>query len=113
AVADPHYAYRVDGRVLLADGRPAVGVEVERVLSDRDPRPYSTGNPPASTDPHGAFRFEFSGLGWSTGRTWTLAVRRRGCPGRTVTITLHSGHVDEWDADVATDVVIRLPACRL
>lgn len=65
AEADPAHAYLVEGRVLRADGLPA--------------------------------------------------VRRPGCPGVTRTLTLRRGPVPphDFEGDLLTGVVIRLPPCAL
>jgi hypothetical protein len=115
AIADPYYAFLVEGRVLQADGRPAAGVDVERAEDARGQRPFSPGADiyRATTDARGGFRLSFSGLGLSTGRVWYLAVRRAGCAGTVATVTLRRGPAppDGREGDVARGVVIRLPAC--
>jgi hypothetical protein len=111
-IADPHVAYRVDGHVLLADGRPAAGVLVERATSRTDLRQYSSAFW-TRTDAADAFVFELSGLGDGVGREWTLVTRRAGCSDAHVTFPLRAGRMGGWDADIATGITLTLPACRL
>ena len=107
AIADPAYGFLVEGRVLRADGRPAAGVQIER-METRNYIAEST-----TTDASGAFRFEAHGLGFGPGPTWTVTLRRAGCPDVTRTITLRHGPIDGRPRDEATGVVLRLPACRV
>ncbi|MDB4929131.1 MAG: hypothetical protein JWM10_1615 [Myxococcaceae bacterium] len=113
AIADPYTAHLVEGRVVLADGRPAAGVVVERAGSADGRTPYSAGAYRDTTDARGAFRFSFHGLGMSTGLTWHLAARRPGCRGAVVTVTLTRAPLPPsgWEGDVRTGVLIRLPRC--
>jgi hypothetical protein len=112
AVADPYCAWLVEGRVVLADGRPAAGVVVERTSAADGRAPYSAGAYRETTDAGGAFRFSFHGLGWPTGTTWHLAARRPGCRGAVVTVTLaHAPMPPAGEGDLRTGVLIRLPRC--
>lgn len=113
AVADPALAYRVEGDVRLANGRPAVGVVVERTTDAAGRSPRGGAGDRLRTDARGHFLFTFDGFGWPEGPTWYLAVRRVGCPGTVATVTLHEGRVPPRGSpgDVATGIVIRLPAC--
>lgn len=111
--ADPYHAYLVAGRVLGPGDAPIAGVVVERVTGPRDARPYSRGAYREVSSGDGGFRFAFRGLGLSTGRTWYLAVRRPGCPVEIRTVTLRREIVPGTgrEGDVATGVVLRVPAC--
>lgn len=112
AIADPHTAHRVEGRVLLPSGAPAVGVVVERTQTARGGAPYNPGFYRETTDARGEFRFFFSGLGFGSGTTWHLSFQRPRCPPTMVTLTLRRARVDAyWEGDVSVGNVIRLPAC--
>lgn len=111
-IADPFHAHLVEGRVLGPRDAPVAGVVVERVMGPDDDMLYSTAFR-ETTDARGAFRFEFHGLGLSSGRTWHLAVRRPGCPVVIQTAILERRVVPGVgrEGDVATGVVLRVPAC--
>jgi len=102
---DPAFGFLVEGRVLLADGRPAAGAVVERAPAidfDADRR---------TTDAEGRFRFEDHGLGWGPGLVWQLTIRRQGCPDVVRSVSLRAGPIEGRPRDEATGVAIRLPPC--
>lgn len=110
-VADPMHAYLVEGRVVDEHGRGVPGVVVERMSDASGSEPFSRGAYRETTDRRGAFRFEFSALGWGTGRTWYLAAHRAGCSDARATVELQREDRNGRAIDVARGALIRLPPC--